>query len=30
MKVGICLPHYGRPIETGRMLDIVGGASAVS
>ena len=26
MKIGICLPHYGRPIETGRMLDIVGHA----
>jgi len=23
MKIGICLPHYGRPIETGRMLDVV-------
>jgi probable F420-dependent oxidoreductase len=22
MKIGICLPHYGRPIETGRMLDV--------
>jgi len=26
MKIGICLPHYGRPIETGRMLDVVGHA----
>src|SRR5213593_4786615 len=23
MKVGICLPHYGRPIEVGRMLEVV-------
>ena len=22
MKIGICLPHYGRPIETGRILDV--------
>ena len=22
MKLGICLPHYGRPIEVGRMLDV--------
>jgi probable F420-dependent oxidoreductase len=22
MKVGICLPHYGRPIEVGRMLEV--------
>ena len=22
MKLGICLPHYGRPIETGRMLEV--------
>jgi probable F420-dependent oxidoreductase len=29
MKIGICLPHYGRPIETGRMLDVVGHAEEV-
>src|SRR5215510_10805736 len=23
MKLGICLPHYGRPIEVGRMLEVV-------
>src|SRR5262249_42620036 len=23
MKLGICLPHYGRPIEIGRMLEVV-------
>jgi probable F420-dependent oxidoreductase len=23
MKLGICLPHYGRPIETGRLLEVV-------
>ncbi len=23
MKIGICLPHYGRPIEVGRMLEVV-------
>jgi probable F420-dependent oxidoreductase len=22
MKLGICLPHYGRPIEVGRMLEV--------
>ena len=22
MKLGICLPHYGRPIEVGRMHDV--------
>ena len=22
MKLGICLPHYGRPIEVGRLLDV--------
>jgi len=22
MKLGICLPHYGRPIEIGRMLEV--------
>jgi probable F420-dependent oxidoreductase len=26
MKIGICLPHYGRPIEIGRLLDVVGHA----
>ena len=29
MKIGICLPHYGRPIEIGRLLDIVGHAEEV-
>ncbi|HLE43819.1 MAG TPA: LLM class flavin-dependent oxidoreductase, partial [Methylomirabilota bacterium] len=23
MKLGICLPHYGRPIEVGRLLQVV-------
>ena len=23
MKLGVCLPHYGRPIEVGRMLEVV-------
>jgi probable F420-dependent oxidoreductase len=23
MKLGICVPHYGRPIETGRILEVV-------
>lgn len=23
MKLGICLPHYGRPIEVGRIFDVV-------
>ena len=23
MKLGICLPHYGRPIEIGRILEVV-------
>jgi len=23
MKLGICLPHYGRPIDTGRLLEVV-------
>ena len=22
MKLGICLPHYGRPIEVPRMLEV--------
>ena len=22
MKLGICLPHYGRPIEIPRMLEV--------
>ena len=22
MKLGICLPHYGRPIEVGRVLEV--------
>jgi len=28
MKLGICLPHYGRPIEVGRMLEVVRHAEA--
>jgi len=28
MKLGVCLPHYGRPIEVGRMLDVVRHAEA--
>ena len=23
MKLGICIPHYGRPIEVGRVLEVV-------
>jgi len=23
MRLGICLPHYGRPIELERLLDVV-------
>lgn len=23
MKLGICIPHYGRPIEVGRILEVV-------
>lgn len=23
MKIGICVPHYGRPIEVGRILEVV-------
>jgi probable F420-dependent oxidoreductase len=26
MKLGICVPHYGRPIEAGRLLEVVGRA----
>jgi probable F420-dependent oxidoreductase len=28
MKLGICLPHYGRPIEPGRLLEVVRRAEA--
>ncbi len=28
VKLGICLPHYGRPLETGRLLDVVRRAEA--
>ena len=28
MKLGICLPHYGRPIEVPRMLDVARHAEA--
>jgi len=28
MKLGICLPHYGRPIEVGRILEVVRHAEA--
>ena len=28
MKLGICLPHYGRPIEVGRMLEVARRAEA--
>lgn len=28
MKLGICLPHYGRPIETGRLLEVARRAEA--
>jgi probable F420-dependent oxidoreductase len=26
MKLGICLPHYGRPIDTGRLLEVASAA----
>lgn len=22
MEFGICVPHYGKPVDTGRILDI--------
>jgi probable F420-dependent oxidoreductase len=28
MQLGICVPHYGRPIEVGRILDVVRHAEA--
>ena len=28
MKLGICVPHYGRPIEVGRILEVVHHAEA--
>src|SRR5438128_12491402 len=28
MKLGICIPHYGRVIEVGRILDVVRVAEA--
>ena len=28
MKLGICLPHYGRPIEVPRMLEVARHAEA--
>ena len=28
MKLGICIPHYGRPIEVGRVLEVVQRAEA--
>jgi alkanesulfonate monooxygenase SsuD/methylene tetrahydromethanopterin reductase-like flavin-dependent oxidoreductase (luciferase family) len=28
MKLGICLPHYGRPIEVGLILEVVRHAEA--
>src|SRR5437667_8937549 len=28
MKLGICLPHYGRPIEVSRLLDVARRAEA--
>jgi probable F420-dependent oxidoreductase len=28
MKLGVCLPHYGRPIEVGRMLGVARHAEA--
>ncbi len=28
MKLGICLPHYGRPIEVGRILEVARRAEA--
>jgi probable F420-dependent oxidoreductase len=28
MKLGICVPHYGRPIEVGRILEVVRHAEA--
>lgn len=29
MKLGICVPHYGRPIEVDRMLAVVRHVEAV-
>ena len=29
MKLGICVPHYGRPIEVDRMLAVVRHAEEV-
>jgi hypothetical protein len=28
MKLGICIPHYGRAIEAGRLLEVVRHAEA--
>jgi probable F420-dependent oxidoreductase len=28
MKLGICVPHYGRPLEVGRLLEVVRRAEA--
>lgn len=28
MKLGVCLPHYGRPLETGRLLEVARRAEA--
>ena len=22
MQIGLCLPHFGRPLETGRLLEV--------
>lgn len=30
MKLGICLPHYGRPIEVGRMLEVAARAEEMA
>jgi probable F420-dependent oxidoreductase len=28
MQIGLCLPHYGRPLDTGRLLEVVRRAEA--
>ena len=28
MQIGLCLPHFGRPLETGRLLQVAQRADA--
>jgi len=28
MEIGLCLPHFGRPLETGRLLQVAQRADA--